>query len=119
VRSTVPYVVEHGGGRSTQGCADDVVLLQKGKFVSTLCDRMQGALNCAENWCEEIGLSINTDKTAMVLFTTFGTELRMTDQMKYLGVFLDKKLDWKAHLENGMSKGCIAYWQCRRAVGKT
>jgi hypothetical protein len=43
----------------------------------------------------------------------------MTDQVKYLGVFLDKKLDWKAHLENGMSKGCIAYWQCRRAVGKT
>jgi hypothetical protein len=31
-------------------------------------------------------------------------------------VILDKKLDWKAHLKNRMSK---AYWQCRRAVGKT
>jgi hypothetical protein len=29
----------------TQGYADDVVLLQKSKFVSTLCDRMQSALN--------------------------------------------------------------------------
>jgi hypothetical protein len=29
-----------------QGYADDVVLLQKGKCVSTLCDRMQGALYC-------------------------------------------------------------------------
>jgi hypothetical protein len=28
------------------GYADDVILLQKGKFVSTLCDHMQGALNC-------------------------------------------------------------------------
>jgi hypothetical protein len=46
-----------------------VVLLQKGKFVSTLCDRMQGALNCVENWCREIGLSVNADKTTMVLFT--------------------------------------------------
>jgi hypothetical protein len=67
----------------------------------------------------------------MVLFTNnrkiggfynpriFGTELRMTDQVKYLGVILDKKLDWKAHLENRMRKACIAYWQCRRAVGKT
>jgi hypothetical protein len=40
----------------------------------------------------------------------FGTELRMTDQVKYLAVILDKKFDWKAYLENR---------QCRRAVGKT
>jgi hypothetical protein len=43
----------------------------------------------------------------------------MTDQVKYLGVILDKKLDWKAHLANRMRKACIAYWQCRRALGKT
>jgi hypothetical protein len=49
----------------------------------------------------------------------FGTEFRMTDQVKYLRVILDKKLDCKAHLENNMRKACIAYWQCRRAVGKT
>jgi hypothetical protein len=89
----------------TQGYADDVVLLKKDKFGSTLCDRMQGALNCVENWCRKIGLSVDADKTTMVLFTNnekigrfynpelFGTELRMTDQVKYLGVILDKKLD--------------------------
>jgi hypothetical protein len=61
---------------------------------------MQGALNCVENWCKEIGLSVNADKTTMVLFTNnrkiggfynpklFGTQLRMTDQMKYPGVIL-------------------------------
>jgi hypothetical protein len=32
------------------------------------------------------------------------TELRMTDQVKYLGVILDKKLDWKAHFEKRMHK---------------
>jgi hypothetical protein len=34
----------------------------------------------------------------------FGTKLRMTNEVKYLGVILDKKLDWKAHLENWMRK---------------
>jgi hypothetical protein len=75
----------------------------------------------------EIGLSVNADKTAMVLFTInrkiggfynprlFGTELRMTN----LELILDIKLDWKTHLENRMRKACIAYWQCCRAVGKT
>jgi hypothetical protein len=47
----------------------------------------------------------------------FDTELRMTDQVKYLGVILDKKLDWKAHLESRMRKACISYWECRSAMG--
>jgi hypothetical protein len=84
-----------------QGFADDVVLLQKFKLVSTLCDRIQGTLNCGENWFKEIGLSVNADMKIMVLFTNnkkigdfynprrFGTELRMADQVKYLGVILD------------------------------
>jgi hypothetical protein len=107
---------------------DDVFLLQKSKFVSTFFDRMQGALSCVENWCRE---KVNADKTTMVLFTNnrkiggfynprlFGTELRMTDQVKYLGVILDKKFDWKAHLEHRMHKACIAYWQCCRTLQKT
>jgi hypothetical protein len=39
--------------------------------------------------------------------------------MKYLVVILDKKLDWKAQLKKRMHKASIAYWQCRRAAGKT
>jgi hypothetical protein len=39
----------------------------------------------------------------------------MTEQVRYLGVILDKKLDWKAHLEKKIRKACIAYWQCHRA----
>jgi hypothetical protein len=59
----------HNAHCQAQGYADDVVLLQKGKFVSTSCDRMHGALNCVENWYIEMDLSVNADKTTMVLFT--------------------------------------------------
>jgi hypothetical protein len=41
----------------------------------------------------------------------FSTELRMTDQVKYLGVIMNKKLEWKTHLENRFCKACIAYWK--------
>jgi hypothetical protein len=52
-----------------QGFADDVVILISGKFLSIICDLMQRALNCVQNWCGEIGPNVNADKTSMVLFT--------------------------------------------------
>jgi hypothetical protein len=54
-----------------QGFADDVVILISGIFLSTICDLMQRALNCVQNWCGEgeIGLNVNADKTSLVLFT--------------------------------------------------
>jgi hypothetical protein len=40
-----------------------------GKFFSTICYLMQKALDCLQNWCGEIGLNVNADKTFMVFFT--------------------------------------------------
>jgi hypothetical protein len=45
-----------------QGFTDDVLILMSGKFLSTICDLMQRALNCVQNWCGEIGLNVNVDK---------------------------------------------------------
>jgi hypothetical protein len=36
------------------------------------------------------------------ILLTNNRKIGMTDQVKYLRVILDKKLDWKAHLENRM-----------------
>jgi hypothetical protein len=54
-----------------QGFADDVVILISGKFLSSICEIMQRALNCIHNWFGEKGLNFNADKTSMpmALFT--------------------------------------------------
>jgi hypothetical protein len=46
-----------------QGFADYVVILINRICLSTICDLMQWALNCVQNWCGEIGLNVNADGT--------------------------------------------------------
>jgi hypothetical protein len=55
----------------------------------------------------------------MVLFTNnrklvgfkkpmlFGTELQLKNQVKYLGVILDEKLNWNSHIDHRMLKVTI------------
>lgn len=103
----------------------------KGKFINTLFERMQVAMNIVEEWCKEVDLSVNPDKTASILFTrklkidrhrdisVFGKILILVDQVKYLGVILDAKLNWRTNVEARIKKFCMAFGQCRRAIGWT
>jgi hypothetical protein len=91
-----------------QGFADDVVILSSGKFLSTICELMQRALNCVQIvlWCGKIGRNVNSDKTSTMVLVSkrrtlvgffasklFDTELILNNQVKYLGVILDSKLN--------------------------
>lgn len=114
-----------------QGYSDDVVVLLEGFDLGTLCNLMQGALTRVQRWCDDQQLSVNPRKTEAVLFThkrklegfhqltLYGQRLELTPQVKFLGVILDNKLSWKAHIEHKYKKATAALWQCRRAVGKT
>ena len=117
-------------GFYTIGYADDITILINGKFESVACNLMQTALKTVEDWCKEHALSVNPHKTELVLFTRkrklrtilpklFGTPIPLSDNVKYLGVILDKSMSWSKHIEVKTSKACIAYWQCRRAIGRT
>lgn len=118
-------------GLFTQGYADDIVILLTGKDLYTLGGLMQNALSVVENWCTVEGLSVNPSKTSLVLFTNkrsvnnlpslnlFGQSLTWSEQVKYLGIILDRKLSWNAHLSNRIDRAIVSFWQCRRAFGKT
>jgi hypothetical protein len=41
----------------------------------------------------------------------FGTEFQLKNQVKYLGVILDEKLNWNSHIDHRMQKATIAFWR--------
>jgi len=108
----------------------DIVILQTGRFVNTLCNRAQDGIKLIETWCKEHSLSINPDKTEMVFFTRkrslsglkppeiFKGKLNFSEE-EYLGITLDRKLTWNSHLQSRAKRAYVAYEQCRRTVGRT
>lgn len=118
-------------GYFTIGYADDLCVLIRGKFLSTVLEQTQNALKIVEAWCTEQRLSVNPQKTEMMLFTRkrklpemrlpalFGTQLKLSDSVKYLGVIFDTKLSFKQHLDTRIRKATMILWQCRRAFGRT
>lgn len=51
-------------GIRCQVYADDTVIIEKGKFESSLCDIIQRGLTLANSWCKNLGLNIGSSKTA-------------------------------------------------------
>lgn len=110
--------------------ADDLAILATGKFENTLAELMQSALTIVRRWATKNGLRINPGKTELCLFTKKrripninlpkidDIRLTLTDRVKFLGVILDKKLQWKHHLQQKASKAIKVFWTCRSAIGK-
>jgi hypothetical protein len=101
-------------------------LLAVGKFPNMISGLMQWPLSTAETWCNEVGLSVNPDKTGFIAFTRkrklqgffeprlFGVKLNVSGSVKYLGVILDSRLTWE-HVEVKVRKAHNLLWACRKA----
>ncbi|XP_076285535.1 uncharacterized protein LOC143211596 [Lasioglossum baleicum] len=117
-------------GLVVQGYADDVSFSVRGKHPLLLAKRMQTALTLTQDWCLNHNLRVNLSKTEMVLFTRkrrfnfkapsiFGTELQISDEVRYLGVILDKRLTWKRHVARLSQKAINTYWACKSMFART
>lgn len=124
------FLLNDSGFRA-QGYADDLVIEIKGKHMDTISDLVQTALGITKGWCNSKGLSINPQKTTIVPFTRKhkidglrkpildGVEIAYSDEAKYLGVTLDRKLNFTSHIENVTKKARSSIGICRQLVIKS
>jgi ribonuclease HI len=119
------------GGIFALGYADDILVYVTGKYGSTVSEVAQRALKISEKWCKNCNLSINPSKatilpithryktTGLKLLKLFETYLPYSSQVKYLGVILDKRLNWEAQLDHITDKAVKSFYACRSLVGRT
>ena len=93
------------------GFADDAALIITGKNPAILQARMQAAIDKAVSWGRTRTLSFSPAKTQSILFTwkrkytpprpltMNGTEIPYSDEVKYLGIWLDSKLTYSSHIK--------------------
>ena len=119
-----------GLGYEAIGYADDLAIIITGKFDLTVSDIMKSALREVLNWCVSEGLSINPNKTVLVPFTKRyrldlgqislqGIVIEYSNEVKYLGITLDRRLNWNAQLNNTLNKATRVFWACRKLFGRT
>ncbi len=118
-------------GYTAQAYADELAIVTQGKNLNTIADLTQGSFRVVDSWCKTKGLPVNPEKTEVLLFTRKrktegvvkleyqGVKLNLTKEVKYLGVILDDKLMWKAHVRTQVKKGLKALWSCNAYIGRT
>ena len=119
----------HKGPIKAYCYADDACLAIMGPDVSSLVDKMQIALNKAQDWGNRHGLIFVPEKTTAILFRkkmikTEPKKLKMGNHeidyspvIKYLGVYLDQRLNWDYHLNERIKKARSLFIKVRNSIG--
>ena len=93
------------------GFADDSKLIIPGIDFDTCFGLAQSALRMAEKWARDSGVSFCPNKTAVLFFSRGnwkptrqlcldGKLLKWSNQTKYLGITIDRKLSFHSHMQN-------------------
>ena len=109
--------------------ADDTTLYHSDSDPRTVQSALNKDLESTARWIKANGLRMNIEKTQMLTLSRKsmlhrrisinvsldGTDIPQTDSVKYLGVTIDKDLNWKAHTEQVRCKSLAALSTIKRS----
>lgn len=89
--------------------ADDLILMSWSKNINELQTNVNQAIETIAQWGENVKLTFNEKKTQAMIctkarqipnvtFTMKGSQLPLVENITYLGVIINRKLNWKPHL---------------------
>ncbi|XP_050563196.1 uncharacterized protein LOC118276113 isoform X1 [Spodoptera frugiperda] len=119
-----------GEGVYCQAFADDVVLLFSNHRVSALEQSVNSALEIVAAWGVSNKLRFGASKTNAMLLTKrlvfeppelfmTGTRINLVDEVKLLGLTIDRKLTFRSHISATCKKAADIYKQLARAAKVT
>lgn len=111
---------------------DDTAILVRTVLPPTIGKYLQHHISLIEQWLINWKIKINVDKTAAVFFrkgriiknTTppnikmYGKTIKWSKSAKYLGLYLDRSLNWNLHLSHIQKKSNILKKCLIRLIGK-
>ena len=112
------------------GYADDLVICVENQDPVITAEVTQHALNLIENWCTDQMLSVNPKKAEAMLVTKkskyhlpnikiFKDQIQYKNTVKYLGVYIDRRLTWSFHITQKIQKAFGTLWMCKSAINQT
>ena len=109
--------------------ADDVLIYCSGEDVKGLNDNLQSSLNCVKQWYDNNLLVVNASKSNSMLITTRQKEmfldcdmelflgdakLEHVDCCNYLGLYIDKNLNWGDYVDSLSKQLSKKVWMLSR-----
>ncbi|GBL84370.1 RNA-directed DNA polymerase from mobile element jockey [Araneus ventricosus] len=88
--------------------ADDTAIIAQGKTPQEFVSALQSYIKNLEIWLTSWKIQLNVDKTEAIIFSRisncpvvhlFGTPIPWKNEVKYLGVTLDRGLTFKSHID--------------------
>lgn len=108
-------------GQYTVLYADDITLIFSDENINTMVANVDRACEILDRYFAASNLLLNVPKTQCLVFgnrketefsfTYNGININSLDEVSFLGVQIDKRLDWKTHVESvakSISKYCYA-----------